>query len=142
MSSFGDPRLSATVDWLASHVTFLDADRFEVTDGVIGQWLLAIVAHEPCRGTGDIAYEPKSRSEAKRLAIQVGDDLQTLCPGPHVEIEIVDPETYVPATHLTPSEIDGFVLYADGVGVTNRQPVRELLEALRDRDALPDGWRL
>ena len=66
---------------------------------VIDAWLRASVACPPCQGTGTL----KSGHV----------DLREQCPGPHTQIEIVDPESYVPATHLTPSEIDGYIRYAD-----------------------------
>jgi len=76
----------------------------------VDAWRVHMVTHKPCQGTGRLhscARDVLADHEHTRHCPTV------VCPGPHTEIEITDLSTYKPATHLEPSEIDGFVLYVD-----------------------------
>ena len=119
-----DARLEATVARIAEQVPLLTINE---ASRIVEAWLCATVAHQPCEGTGRVVTYSQDQS--------ILSDQE--CEGPHVEIEVVDPDSYVPATWLAPSEIDGYVLYADPGRV--RQPAISLAHPFM-RLPLPDGW--
>lgn len=103
-----------------------DAEMRRHREAIVERWLIERAEHKPCRGLGFTQVGQTVDGTSAQVTID--------CPGPHVMVEIIDESTYRLATHLEPSEIDGFLLYADGFIIYT---IQALL-----RGSLPEGWTI